>query len=113
MVVVDVVVGTVHSGVALAMAKVAKEAGTTLIVPNAGAGSVQHAAEHRLQVARLRHLREERMIRAGGSLDRLDPSPRERSAIHDPSALSPPVDASTSATWIRPTAIPPRLTRTN
>jgi branched-chain amino acid transport system substrate-binding protein len=37
---VDVVVGTVHSGVALAMAKVAKESGTTLIVPNAGAGAI-------------------------------------------------------------------------
>src|SRR5450631_2521016 len=34
---VDVVVGTVHSGVAAAMAKVAKESGTLLIVPNAGA----------------------------------------------------------------------------
>lgn len=37
---VDVVVGTVHSGVAMAMAKVAKETGTLLIVPNAGAGAV-------------------------------------------------------------------------
>jgi branched-chain amino acid transport system substrate-binding protein len=37
---VDVVVGTVHSGVALAMAKVAKESGTLLIVPNAGAGAI-------------------------------------------------------------------------
>jgi len=34
---VDVVIGTVHSGVAMAMAKVAKETGTTLIIPNAGA----------------------------------------------------------------------------
>jgi branched-chain amino acid transport system substrate-binding protein len=34
---VDVLVGTVHSGVALAMAKVAKETNTLLIVPNAGA----------------------------------------------------------------------------
>jgi branched-chain amino acid transport system substrate-binding protein len=34
---VDVVVGTVHSGVALAMAKVAKETGTLLVIPNAGA----------------------------------------------------------------------------
>ena len=34
---VDVVIGTVHSGVAMAMAKVAKESGTLLIIPNAGA----------------------------------------------------------------------------
>ena len=37
---VDVVVGTVHSGVAMAMAKVAKDTGTMLIVPNAGASAV-------------------------------------------------------------------------
>ena len=37
---VDVIVGTVHSGVAMAMAKSAKEAGTLLIVPNAGADAV-------------------------------------------------------------------------
>lgn len=37
---VDVVVGTVHSGVALAMAKVAKETDTMLIVPNAGAVAI-------------------------------------------------------------------------
>ena len=37
---VDVIVGTVHSGVAAAMAKAAKESGTMLIVPNAGAGVV-------------------------------------------------------------------------
>jgi len=37
---VDVIIGTVHSGVAMAMAKVAKESGTLLIVPNAGAGAV-------------------------------------------------------------------------
>ena len=37
---VDVLVGTVHSGVAMAMAKVAKETGTLLIVPNAGADAV-------------------------------------------------------------------------
>jgi branched-chain amino acid transport system substrate-binding protein len=37
---VDVLVGTVHSGVAMAMAKVAKETGTILIVPNAGADAV-------------------------------------------------------------------------
>jgi len=34
---VDVLVGTVHSGVALTMAKAAKESNTLLIVPNAGA----------------------------------------------------------------------------
>jgi branched-chain amino acid transport system substrate-binding protein len=33
---VDVIVGTVHSGVALAMARAAKDSGTLLIVPNAG-----------------------------------------------------------------------------
>ncbi|OJV56701.1 MAG: ABC transporter permease, partial [Burkholderiales bacterium 68-10] len=37
---VDVVIGTVHSGVAMAMAKVAKDTGTLLIVPNAGADAV-------------------------------------------------------------------------
>jgi branched-chain amino acid transport system substrate-binding protein len=37
---VDVIVGTVHSGVAMAMAKAAKESGTVLIVPNAGADAV-------------------------------------------------------------------------
>ena len=37
---VDVIIGTVHSGVAMAMARVAKESGTILIVPNAGAGAV-------------------------------------------------------------------------
>ncbi|MBI5269778.1 MAG: ABC transporter substrate-binding protein [Burkholderiales bacterium] len=37
---VDVLVGTVHSGVAMAMAKVAKETGTLLVVPNAGADAV-------------------------------------------------------------------------
>ncbi len=37
---VDVVVGTVHSGVAMAMAKVAKDSGALLIVPNAGADAV-------------------------------------------------------------------------
>jgi branched-chain amino acid transport system substrate-binding protein len=40
---VDVVVGTVHSGVALAMAKAAKESGTLLIVPNAGANAITGA----------------------------------------------------------------------
>jgi branched-chain amino acid transport system substrate-binding protein len=37
---VEVLVGTVHSGVALGMAKVAKDSGTLLIVPNAGADAV-------------------------------------------------------------------------
>ena len=37
---VDVVVGTVHSGVAMAMAKVAKDNNSFLIVPNAGANDV-------------------------------------------------------------------------
>jgi branched-chain amino acid transport system substrate-binding protein len=36
----DVVVGTVHSGVAMAMAKVAKDTGTLLVIPNAGAVAV-------------------------------------------------------------------------
>ena len=40
---VDVLVGTVHSGVALAMARVAKETGTLLIVPNAGADAITGA----------------------------------------------------------------------
>jgi branched-chain amino acid transport system substrate-binding protein len=37
---VDVIVGTVHSGVALAMARAAKESNTMLIVPNAGADAI-------------------------------------------------------------------------
>lgn len=37
---VDVLIGTVHSGVAMAMAKVAKDSGTLMIVPNAGADAV-------------------------------------------------------------------------
>ena len=37
---VDVVVGTVHSGVALAMAKAARDNNTLLIIPNAGAGDI-------------------------------------------------------------------------
>jgi branched-chain amino acid transport system substrate-binding protein len=37
---VDVLVGTVHSGVAMAMAKVAKDNNTLLIIPNAGADAV-------------------------------------------------------------------------
>lgn len=40
---VDVLVGTVHSGVAMAMAKAAKDSGTMLIVPNAGADAVTGA----------------------------------------------------------------------
>jgi len=40
---VDVLVGTVHSGVALAMAKAAKESNTLLIVPNAGADAITGA----------------------------------------------------------------------
>jgi branched-chain amino acid transport system substrate-binding protein len=40
---VDVLVGTVHSGVALGMAKIAKETGTLLIVPNAGANAITGA----------------------------------------------------------------------
>jgi branched-chain amino acid transport system substrate-binding protein len=37
---VDVMVGTVHSGVALAMAKVARDNNTLLIIPNAGADDI-------------------------------------------------------------------------
>ena len=37
---VDVVVGTVHSGVVMAMAKIAKDTNTMLVVPNAGANDV-------------------------------------------------------------------------
>ena len=40
---VDVLVGSVHSGVAMAMAKVAKDTGTILMVPNAGADVVTGA----------------------------------------------------------------------
>jgi len=40
---VDVLVGTVHSGVVAAMAKAARDTGTMLIVPNAGAGVVTGA----------------------------------------------------------------------
>jgi branched-chain amino acid transport system substrate-binding protein len=36
---VDILVGTVHSGVAMAMVQVVREEGTTLIIPNAGAGA--------------------------------------------------------------------------
>jgi len=37
---VDVLIGTIHSGVASIMAKVARETNTLLIVPNAGAGEI-------------------------------------------------------------------------
>lgn len=37
---VDVLVGTVHSGVAMALAKAAKDSDTTLIIPNAGADAI-------------------------------------------------------------------------
>jgi branched-chain amino acid transport system substrate-binding protein len=40
---VDVLVGTVHSGVALAMAKAARDNNTLLIVPNAGADAITGA----------------------------------------------------------------------
>jgi branched-chain amino acid transport system substrate-binding protein len=40
---VDVLVGTVHSGVAMAMARAARESNTLLIVPNAGADAVTGA----------------------------------------------------------------------
>ncbi len=36
---VDILVGTVHSGVAMAMVQVVREEGTTLLIPNAGAGA--------------------------------------------------------------------------
>jgi branched-chain amino acid transport system substrate-binding protein len=40
---VDVLIGSVHSGVALALTKVAKDNDVTLIVPNAGVGAVTGA----------------------------------------------------------------------
>jgi branched-chain amino acid transport system substrate-binding protein len=40
---VDVLVGTVHSGVALAMAKIARDTNTLLIIPNAGADDITGA----------------------------------------------------------------------
>jgi branched-chain amino acid transport system substrate-binding protein len=40
---VDVVVGTVHSGVAMAMAKAARDSKTLLIIPNAGADAITGA----------------------------------------------------------------------
>jgi branched-chain amino acid transport system substrate-binding protein len=40
---VDVIVGTVHSGVAMAMAKAAKDNNALLLIPNAGRDESQHA----------------------------------------------------------------------
>ncbi|MBE0620658.1 MAG: ABC transporter substrate-binding protein [Burkholderiales bacterium] len=40
---VDVLVGTVHSGVVMGMVKIARESGTPLIIPNAGAGAATGA----------------------------------------------------------------------
>jgi branched-chain amino acid transport system substrate-binding protein len=40
---VDVVIGTVHSGVAMGMIKVAKETGSLVIIPNAGANAATGA----------------------------------------------------------------------
>lgn len=40
----DVLIGTVHSGVAMAMAKIAAEAGLPTIIPNAGANALTRAA---------------------------------------------------------------------
>jgi branched-chain amino acid transport system substrate-binding protein len=40
---VDVLVGTVHSGVAMAMAKVARDTKTLLVIPNAGADAITGA----------------------------------------------------------------------
>ena len=40
---VDVIVGPVHSGVGLAMARAARESGTLMIVPNAGADAITGA----------------------------------------------------------------------
>lgn len=37
---VDVLIGTVHSGVAMAMAKIAREAGLPTLIPNAGANAL-------------------------------------------------------------------------
>lgn len=40
---VDVLIGTVHSGVAMAMSKIAREDGVTTIIPNAGANDLTRA----------------------------------------------------------------------
>src|SRR5690554_5656057 len=37
---VDILIGTVHSGVAMALAKAANDSDTTLIIPNAGADAI-------------------------------------------------------------------------
>src|SRR5882724_6563649 len=37
---VDVLIGTVHSGVAMGMAKIAREAGVTTLIPNAGVNAL-------------------------------------------------------------------------
>jgi branched-chain amino acid transport system substrate-binding protein len=37
---VDVIIGTVHSGVAMGMAKIAREAGTPMLIPNAGVNAL-------------------------------------------------------------------------
>ena len=36
---VDVLIGTVHSGVVMAMVKIARDTGTLLVIPNAGANA--------------------------------------------------------------------------
>jgi branched-chain amino acid transport system substrate-binding protein len=41
---VDVVIGTVHSGVQMAMVKIARESGKLMIIPNAGADDATRAA---------------------------------------------------------------------
>jgi branched-chain amino acid transport system substrate-binding protein len=40
---VDIVIGTVHSGVAMAMVKIARDTGTILVIPNAGADAATGA----------------------------------------------------------------------
>jgi branched-chain amino acid transport system substrate-binding protein len=40
---VDILVGTVHSGVVMGMVKVARDTGTLLVIPNAGAGAATGA----------------------------------------------------------------------
>lgn len=40
---VDVLIGTVHSGVAMGMAKIVRESGTTLLIPNAGVNALTRA----------------------------------------------------------------------
>jgi ABC-type branched-subunit amino acid transport system substrate-binding protein len=43
---VDVLIGTVHSGVAMAMAKIAREAGLPTLIPNAGTDQPAMREEH-------------------------------------------------------------------